>query len=307
MVRKIFFGVTLFVLSVLLANPVSAAEVDIDYSAELDKVCKPSHCVVPVPTLVDPNEKIIKIDENFYLIGLTWNNTKIDIYVDNEYQGKAIVVNDDDSDTANFYYLVENHLLLEGQHEWKVIAWTENMRKRSYISVENKFIIEDYFIAPHLNNITSDIDGNNWLIGSAENNSLVSIYVDNVYKGQVRTDGNFNYNIGPLSPGLHTFYALTKEVDTNKTSKRSNILSEQVMETQIIAEEVIEEEPVLEPEEEVIPEPIEEELIEPEVIEEEPILEPEEVEITEEAAEVTEEAVMTEEATEEMVEEAVAE
>lgn len=238
--KKIFFVIALIVLSVLFIKPVLAADIDIDYSAELSKVCKPSHCIIPIPTLIDPNEKIVKIDQNFYLTGLTWNNTKIDIYIDDEYQGPATVINDEESDTANFYYLIENNSLLEGIHEWKVIAWAETMRKRSYVSVENSFTIESYFLSPILNRVTKDIDNNNWIIGNAENNSIVNIYVDNVYQGQVRTDGNFNYNIGHLSPGLHTFYATAQQVDTNKTSKRSNTLSEQVFETQITDENFFE-------------------------------------------------------------------
>lgn len=256
--KKIFFVIAFLMLSVLFIKPALAADIDIDYVAELSKVCKASHCTIPIPTLVDPNEKIIKIDQDFYLTGLTWNNTKIDIYVDNKYQGSATVVNDDDSDTANFYYLIENNSLLEGIHEWKVIAWAETLRKRSYVSMENNFTIENYFLAPILDRTSKDIDGNNWIIGSAESNSIVSIYIDNVYQGQVRTDGNFNYNIGHLSPGLHTFYALAKQVNTGKISKRSNILSEQVLGTQIIDEEPVED---FEPEE-IIPEV--EEVIEPE-------------------------------------------
>jgi hypothetical protein len=229
MIRKIFFGVAFFGLAILFANSVSAANIDIDYGAELNKACKPSHCIVPIPTLVNPNEKIIKIDENFYLTGLTWNNTRIDIYLDDQYQGEAIVINDDDSDIANFYYLIESSSLLEGQHKWEVIAWTKSMRKRSYVSVENKFTIETYFTAPYLNRISDDIDGNNWLIGVVDDNSIVNIYVDNVYQGQVRTEGNFNYNIGNLSPGLHTFYAIAQEIDTGQLSKRSNLLSKQIV------------------------------------------------------------------------------
>jgi hypothetical protein len=266
--KKIFFVIAFLMLSFLLIRPVLAADIDIDYSAELSKVCKASHCTIPIPTLVDPNEKVIKIDQDFYLTGLTWNNTKIDIYVDDEYQGSATVVNDDDSDTANFYYLIENSSLLEGVHEWKVIAWAETLRKRSYVSMENSFTIENYFLAPILKGISKDIDGNNWIIGSAENNSIVSIYVDNVYQGQVRTDGNFNYNIGQLSPGLHTFYTLARQADTGRISKRSNILSEQVSGTQIIEEEFVEdfepEEVIPEPEEPVVPEEPEEVIPEPE-------------------------------------------
>jgi len=239
-----FWGIAFFVLSILFVQPVAAANMEIDHNAELNKVCKPMNCIVPVPTLVDPYEDLIKIDQDFYLTGLTWNNTKIYIYVDDIYQGEATVIDDDDSNTANFYYLIENNSLLEGQHEWKVIAWTETMRKRSYVSAENNFIIEDYFIAPQLDRITVDIDNNRWLVGAAGNNSIVSVYVDNVYQGETRTDGNFNYNLGNLSPGLHTFYTVARDVNTGKLSKRSNLLSEQILEIDAPVEEpIIPEEP----------------------------------------------------------------
>jgi hypothetical protein len=278
MVRKIFFGIAIFMLSILFTNSISAASIDIDYDAELSKVCKPSHCLIPIPTLLDPQEKIIKINENFYLTGLTWNNTKVDIYVDDLYQGPATVIKDADSDTANFFYLIEDNSLLEGIHNWKVIAWAETMRKRSYVSAENNFVIESYFIAPRLSNITEDIDNNNWIIGETENNSLVSIYVDNVYQGQIRSDGNFNYNIGPLSPGLHTFYALAQEVGTGKTSKRSNILSEEVMirDFEQSREEMIEESEIIDQDSEIEAlEEVVEPIIEPEadIIEEVEVLE----------------------------------
>jgi len=244
MVKKMFWGIAFFVLSILFVQPVAAANMEIDHNAELNKVCKPMNCIVPVPTLVDPYEDLIKIDQDFYLTGLTWNNTKIYIYVDDIYQGEATVIDDDDSNTANFYYLIENNSLLEGQHEWKVIAWTETMRKRSYVSAENNFIIEDYFIAPQLDRITVDIDNNRWLVGAAGNNSIVSVYVDNVYQGETRTDGNFNYNLGNLSPGLHTFYTVARDANTGKLSKWSNLLSEQILEIDAPVEEpIIPEEP----------------------------------------------------------------
>jgi len=285
-----FWGIAFFVLSILFVQPVAAANMEIDHNAELNKVCKPMNCVVPVPTLVDPYEDLIKIDQDFYLTGLTWNNTKIYIYVDDIYQGEATVIDDDDSNTANFYYLIENNSLLEGQHEWKVIAWTETMRKRSYVSAENNFIIEDYFIAPQLDRITVDIDNNRWLVGAAGNNSIVSVYVDNVYQGETRTDGNFNYNLGNLSPGLHTFYTVARDANTGKLSKWSNLLSEQILEIDAPVEE-----PVIpeEPEEPVIPE---EEIISEESIEEldeltelEEISQPEDLDQEEQISSISEE------------------
>ncbi len=229
MIKKIFLSAVFIGLALWFTNPVRAANITVDYNAELTKNCKPSHCVVPVPTLINPQNSIIEINKKIYLTGLTWNNTKISIYLDNKYQGRATVVNDQNSDTANFYYLIDKKILV-GHHEWQVIAWTENMRRRSYLSTSNSFTIRTYFAAPHLDQIREDIDHNNWLIGKVKSDSLVKVYVDNQYQGQLRTTGNFNYNLGHLPVGQHNFYVLAQEISTGRMSKKSNILSKQISE-----------------------------------------------------------------------------
>ncbi len=128
-------------LSFLFFANVSAAEVEIDHNAELEKECKLSKCYVPIPTLVKPDSEIYNINEPFYLTGLTWNNTEIDIYVDDQYYGPATVVKDDDSPTGNFYFLVDQGLS-QGRHQWKVIAWTETRWQRSFVSRGAVFSLE---------------------------------------------------------------------------------------------------------------------------------------------------------------------
>ncbi len=139
--KKVFLMMAFLVLSFLFFANANAAEVEIDHNAELEKECKLSRCYVPIPTLVKPNGETHNINEEFYLTGLTWNNTEIDIYIDNQYYGPATVVKDDDSPTGNFYFLVDEELS-QGQHQWKVIAWTETRWQRSFVSQGAVFFLE---------------------------------------------------------------------------------------------------------------------------------------------------------------------
>lgn len=137
--KTIFLSVALFLFFVI-TNSVKAAE--INYDSEFSKKCSLRNCNVPIPTLDKPNNQSLYFDEKFYITGLTWNNTEVDIYVDGKYKGSAAVVNDENSDTANFYYLVKDKSLFEGSHNWEAIAWSKNGRDRSFVSQENKFEIK---------------------------------------------------------------------------------------------------------------------------------------------------------------------
>lgn len=108
---------------------------------EFLKQCSLSKCRIPIPTLKNPDNKIFNQDQKIYLTGLTWNNTIIDVYVDGNYVGSAVVRNDEKSNTANFYLEFENNLSV-GNHSWSVIAWSLNQRDRSLVSKENLFTIK---------------------------------------------------------------------------------------------------------------------------------------------------------------------
>lgn len=115
---------------------------------EFLSVCSLSKCKIPIPTLKEPNNKNFIKSQKIYLTGLTWNNTIIDVYVDGRYLGEAIVRNDDNSNTANFYIELENDLDL-GVHNWSVIAWSFNKKDRSFVSNKNSFtVLEDKSIVP---------------------------------------------------------------------------------------------------------------------------------------------------------------
>jgi hypothetical protein len=136
--KVVFFVVALFLFSIFTS--VNAAEIEIDYDQELSKECTQRHCNIPVPTLISPDQKNFQVGEDFHLTGLTWNNTDIDIYLDGNYQGSATVNDDEESDTANFYFLVDRSLLT-GDHQWQVVAWSRNKRSRSFSSSENIFTV----------------------------------------------------------------------------------------------------------------------------------------------------------------------
>ncbi|HNV97213.1 MAG TPA: hypothetical protein PKL13_02750 [bacterium] len=110
---------------------------------EFLKQCSLSKCKIPIPTLREPNNKKFNKSQKIYLTGLTWNNTIIDVYIDGDYFGKAIVRNDEKSNTANFYIELGGDLDL-GVHSWSVIAWSFNEKDRSFLSNYNSFtILED--------------------------------------------------------------------------------------------------------------------------------------------------------------------
>lgn len=131
MVLFLFFVVTNF-----------AKASEINYDSEFAKVCSLRNCTVPVPTLDKPNDQMFYFDEKFYLTGLTWNDTEIDIYMNGKYKGSATVVNDENSDIANFYFSVDEKTLSKGDQNWEVIAWSKNRRDRSFVSQENNFEIQ---------------------------------------------------------------------------------------------------------------------------------------------------------------------
>ncbi|MDD3283992.1 MAG: hypothetical protein PHZ07_00120 [Patescibacteria group bacterium] len=137
--KTIFLSMVLFLFFVV-TNFAKASETN--YDLEFSKECSLRNCTVPVPTLDKPNNQTFYFDEKFYLTGLTWNDTEIDIYVNGKYKGSATVVNDENSDIANFYFSVDEKTLSKGDQNWEVIAWSKNRYDRSFVSQKNKFEIQ---------------------------------------------------------------------------------------------------------------------------------------------------------------------
>lgn len=281
MQKKIFWGVVFFFgLSLFFMSPVSAAVIEVDKQVELGSECQGRRCIIPVPTLVRPDGDVLEKNDNFYLTGLTWNHTEIDVYVDDQYLGEAVVVDDEGSNTANFYYLVENHSLWEGDHHWQVIAWSETGWERSRVSREVLFRINVRPLAPVIENVFLGNFGRYFAeINFSEEGQITKIYVDGTLMGRVDdrfTEDIYNYDLGILSPGLHAIFAITEDRETGEESYKSNIFSLEVpfleaidfTENQSIPAEIF---PELEEVQPIITEEAEKIEVEPEILEPEEI------------------------------------
>ncbi len=141
MIKKILVG-TFF--SLLLFGFSATAKADINHLEEFDKECKLMNCTIPVPTLIKPNDDSYESNQNFYLTGLTWNNTLIEIYIDGIHRGSATINENKKGEIANFYYQIDKNKLILGEHQWSAIVWSENKRDRGFISQKNDFSIELY-------------------------------------------------------------------------------------------------------------------------------------------------------------------
>lgn len=141
MVKKIFFLVSIFAIFFFVSAPAHAQPVDMN--EEYGATCTLRKCQVPIPTLISPDKASFSGKNDIYLTGLTWNNTKIQVYLDEKYQGEA-VVSKDDSGIGNFYYKLAPNTVNKGSHKWSVIA--QSAYSRSFVSKENTF------------NVTSEIE-----------------------------------------------------------------------------------------------------------------------------------------------------
>lgn len=137
--QKIFLFLVFFGFFSLFFFGCKAQEEQIDYNLEYSKECSLKNCDVPIPTLRKPDNDKYLSKKAIYLTGLTWNDTKISVYIDGVYQGEANI-NTDKSGIGNFYFKV-NENLEAGSHKWSAVAWTLNNWGRSYVSKENTFEI----------------------------------------------------------------------------------------------------------------------------------------------------------------------
>lgn len=145
MLKKIFLLMSIFTIFLFVSSPVKAQSVDMN--EEYGKTCTLRKCEVPIPTLIAPNKASFSGKNDIYLTGLTWNNTKIQVYLDAQYQGEA-VVQKDDSDIGNFYYKIEANTVDKGNHKWAVIATSGY--SRSFVSKENTFYVSSNTVKPVL-------------------------------------------------------------------------------------------------------------------------------------------------------------
>ncbi len=118
-------------LFLLSAHPVFARE----------RPCgNPFDCLVPAPTLIQPTfEKRFYSPRSVLITGLSWNQTKVDVYIDGVYNGRA-TLRTDPSDIGNFFYRPFLPLT-PGTHSVYTVARNLSEKERSPESPEVSFVV----------------------------------------------------------------------------------------------------------------------------------------------------------------------
>ncbi|MFH1537173.1 MAG: hypothetical protein ABID45_04240 [Patescibacteria group bacterium] len=284
--KKILFGLTLSLLVLLFLPYVSNAQ-----------------AALPTPTLLAPTESEVSPINKPVIRGVTKNDTRVAVYIDNVFNGYADVANGDQG-TASFVYFPFLDLA-PGTHAVKVRAENTDTGKRSDVSSETSFFIEHPFPAPEIH-YTTENSNTTWakpyISGVAQDNSTVQIYIDGKLNGEFLVmnsgTGTASFSYKPflaLSPGKHTASAVAispggKKSVASEQFSFSIIKPEEASIDSVVTtsadettepeneildtiEEELEAELIEDVEEEAVEEelmtPVEEEVVEEEVIEEE--------------------------------------
>jgi len=177
---------------------------------------------VPAPTILgaelqtsQPTKPLVK--------GLTFNNTIVEVYIDGQFVGEAVVANDS-SGVASFAFVGQDSLSY-GQHEVYTIARSEDRAESSIKSESFIFTVSYPTPAPILLEPVVDEVGKIAIVGLAKNDLEVEIYIEGVL--QVRfmppaaKSGTTNFWYKPNLPaGEYTVVARTID-NTGKVSSFS--------------------------------------------------------------------------------------
>lgn len=185
---------------------------------------------IPAPTLIAPNEKTITADLKPLVSGLTKDNTLVKIFIDDVYNGKTEILNNE-SNTANFAYKPFLNLS-RGWH--KVYAIAEDGAGRvSQMSEVLRFNIElpmpaPTMLKPVVNKSTSS--SRPFIVGLAKNDSKIKVYIDKKYNGEFEVKNHFSGTANfafrapwPLARGNHLVYTVAVD-KRGKTSSWSNLV-----------------------------------------------------------------------------------
>jgi cbb3-type cytochrome oxidase subunit 3 len=181
--------------------------------------------LLPAPTLVAPDEITITAKTKPLIVGLTRSGSLVKIFIDDVYNGKTEILNNE-SNTANFAYKPFLNLS-RGWH--KVYAIAEDGAGRvSQMSEVLRFNIElpmpaPTMLKPVVNKNTSLSEP--FIVGLAKNDSKIKVYIDKKYNGEFEVKNhqsgtaNFAYKpVKPLARGNHLVYA----VAIDKRGKQSD-------------------------------------------------------------------------------------
>lgn len=269
---------------------------------------------LPAPTLLAPASGESFDFSKPAIRGVTFNDTRVAVYIDDVFNGYATVQNGSQG-TASFVYFPFLDLSA-GWHKVKIRAEDPNTGVRSDVSPESSFFVEYPYPAPQVHYAAVNEDttwSKPFISGVAKNDSTVQVFIDGVLNGEFKVmnsgTGTASFAYQPyysLSPGTHTASAVAVSPEGKKSVVSATLSfavvkpAEATVSSVVVNDEADDEKEVMEVVEESLSEEkgTEEEV---EVIEE----------VTEEAAPVEEateeESTEGDEATEESEEEAVAE
>lgn len=96
-------------------------------------------CLVPTPTVIAPAQGTIVEQQKLVITGLSWNETAVEVYIDDAYSGRA-VLRTDPSQIGNFFHQPVGQLA-PGQHSFFVVAYNLSESEQSRPSPEVTFTI----------------------------------------------------------------------------------------------------------------------------------------------------------------------
>lgn len=166
------------------------------------------------------------------ITGLVKYGNEVEVYVNNQSIGKAIVKEGEDSGIANFYFKPKGSIVFSNDilklHTLKVVAFNP-LDQSTCSSKSINFRIKPYPapVIHRLGEISFLMRANKLFIktknpvvaGTVKSNSIVEIFVDNQYIGRAKIQkgknnrDNFYLKLPTLSLGKHTLYARARKLD----------------------------------------------------------------------------------------------
>ena len=186
----------------------------------------------PAPTLISVTQGIEFTNPKPVITGLTFNDTQVDIFIDNQFSGSAIVRNHE-SGTANFYFYPP--LLTTGRHAVHAIARKADSISQNTPEISFRILgtsAPTLFI-PVFNLETTELQP--FIVGLVHNNSRVKIYINDEYNGEIwvknHASGVANFAYKPkynLSVGMHQVRAMAVNRITGQQSGMSSMVTFEV-------------------------------------------------------------------------------
>ena len=184
-----------------------------------------NRCPIPAPTILSPQTGSEFKTGPLTVQGLTWNNTKVDIFLDNELVGRPLVKNNPGADITSFGFKL--NYLTPGVHRLYAVAYSLNGWERSPDSYHFDFLVVSPYPAPVLiQPLVYNSTGELVLRGFVRNHSVLEITFNKEPLPQVIVDNSGNQPtvhfvvaLPPTEVGLHQVTAAALDSVTGKKSQ----------------------------------------------------------------------------------------